>query len=426
MAATNRAAESREAIIFLCVLRRSVLLNQSLVVTAPLSLATTRRRIRAVASNQSPFSDDLFQRLQSRHSNMRMLARITGLLWLVLLPLMATGQGTVAPTFAAPESSSINSLLTRAQSSLQSGDLIAAGAALQSVLTLEAGNKPARRTLIQLLLRQGLLAEAATHAQTLARLYPDDTETIFLRALVAFQSGQLSEAAALAERCLQRDAQLAEGHKLLALAAYLQRQLDKFESHIKTAAKLNPADPEPSYHLGRYYFEDKRYEEALGAFKRVGQLQPDHFKAHYYAGLVYESQNETAAAKQEFQAAINIIERTQARYAWPYADLGQLLCKEGEEERGLNWLYRAVRHDPTSPYAHYHYAKALFRKEATHEVKQELLAAIRLDPGYADAHYLLARYYQKTGAAQLAKEAFARFEEIKKNPAPSPYGVRRW
>lgn len=357
---------------------------------------------------------------------MRMLARITGLLWLALLPLGAAGQGTVAPTFAAPESHSINSLLGRAQTSLQQGDLPAAAAALQSALTLDAGNKPARRALIQLLLRQGRLSEATAHAQTLAQLYPDDTETVFLRALVAFQSGQLTEAAALAERCLQRGDHLAEAHKLLALAAYLQRQLDKFESHIKAAAKLNPADPEPHYHLGRYYFEDKRYEEALGAFKVAGQLQPEHFKARYYAGLVYESQNEMAAAKQEYQTAISIIERARARYAWPYTDLGQLLCQEGEEERGLSWLYRAVRHDPASPYAHYHYAKALFRKGATPEVEQELRVALKLDPGYGDAHYLLARYYQKTNQAQLAKEAFARFEEIKKNPAPSPYGVRRW
>lgn len=357
---------------------------------------------------------------------MRTLARITALLWLVLLPVAAAGQGIVSTPFATAETTPINSLLARAQTSLQRGDLTAAAAALQAVLALEAGNKPARKTLIQLLLGQGRLPEAAAHVQTLARFYPDDAETIFLRALVAFQSGELAQAAALAERCLQRGAQVAEAHKLLALAAYLQRQLDKFELHIKAAAKLNPADPEPHYHLGRYYFEDKRYEEALSAFKTVFKFQPDHFKAHYYAGLVYESQNEMAPAQQEFQAAINIIERAQARYAWPYAEMGRLLCNEGEEARGLGWLYRAVRHDPASPYAHYHYAKALFRRGATEEVKQALLSAIKLDPGYGDAYYLLARYYQKTGAAQLAKETFARFEEIKKNPAPSPYGVRRW
>jgi tetratricopeptide (TPR) repeat protein len=344
----------------------------------------------------------------------------------MLMPVAAAGQGSAAPPFATPENISVNSLLIRAQTSLQRGDLAAASADLQAALALEAGHKPARKTLIQLLLRQGRLSEATAHVQTLARFYPDDAETVFLRALVAFQTGDLTQAAELAERCLQRGDQRAGAHKLLALAAYLQRQLDKFELHIKAAAKLNPADAEPHYHLGRYYFEGKRYKEALGAFKTVFQLQPDHFKAHYYAGLVYEGQNQMEPAKQEFQTAISIIERAQARYAWPYAELGRLLCNEGDAERGLGWLYRAVRHDPASPYARYHYAKALFRQGATAEVKQELLAAIKLDPGYGDAYYLLARYYQKTGEAQLAKETFARFEEIKKNPAPSPYGVRRW
>jgi Tfp pilus assembly protein PilF len=54
------------------------------------------------------------------------------------------------------------------------------------------------------------------------------------------------------------------------------------------------------------------------------------------------------------------------------------------------------------------------------------MEAIKLDPGYGDAYYLLARYYQRTGESQLAKDTFAKFEEIKKNPTPSPYGVRRW
>jgi len=85
-----------------------------------------------------------------------------------------------------------------------------------------------------------------------------------------------------------------------------------------------------------------------------------------------------------------------------------------------------VRNDPASPHALYHYAKALFQKDPSAEVKQAVQEAIRLDPGYSEAYYLLARYYQKTGEAQLAKETFAKFEELKKHPLPSPYGLRRW
>jgi superkiller protein 3 len=361
---------------------------------------------------------------------MRALAKFTMISALFLLPVVALGQGSeVVRRPSASDSvsdTSVAKLLANAQSSLQRGDVQGATAFLDQALALDGKNRPARKTLIQLMLLQGRLKEAEAQVQAFARFYPDDTETFFLRALIAFQNGQLEQASELAESCLKRGDRRGEVYKLLAMSEYLLRRFDKFETHIREAARLNPLDPDPHYHLGRYYFEDKRYEQSLAAFKKAFELHPDHFKAHYYAGLVFEGQNEIEQAKREFQSAIRIIDQLKVRYAWPYSDLGRLLVNEDDYDRGIGWLYRAVRNDPTSPYARYHYAKGLFRKGASFEVKQELMEAIKLDPGYGDAWYLLARYYQKTGEEQLAKDTFAKFEEIKKNPPPSPYGVRRW
>ncbi len=354
---------------------------------------------------------------------------ITALLAFVLLPLVAFGQGgetaRIQPLNELKSNAPIAQLLAEAQSSLQRGDLSGATKILDRALAFDDRNRPARKTLIRLMLLQGRLKEAEEQVQTFARFYPDETETLFLRALVALQNGRLQQASELAEGCLKRGDRSPEVHKLLAMSEYLLRRFDRFETHIREAAKLNPHDPDPHYHLGRYYFEDKRYEEALEAFKKAVQLHPDYFKARYYAALVHEGQNQVEQSRQELQAAVGVIDRLKIRYAWPYADLGRLLVDD-DYDRGIGWLYRAIRNDPSSPYARYHYAKALFRKGATFEVKQELMEAIRLDPGYGDAYYLLARYYQKTGEEQLAKETFAKFEEIKKNPQPSLYGVRRW
>ncbi len=317
-------------------------------------------------------------------------------------------------------------LLQQAQASVQRGDFNAAIPLLEQALQRQGQHKPARKALIQLLLRQARTNEAEAHIAIFARLHPEDTEPTFLRAVLAFQNGQIPQAAAAAQQCLARGDQRAEVYKLLAICEYLQKQYDKFELHINAAAKQNPMDAEPHYHLGRYYFENKRYEDALARFTTVFKLQPDHYKAHYYAGLVYEGQNELEKAKQAYQTCISVIERLKVRYAWPYAELGKILTNGDDYERGIGWLYRAVRNDPDSPYAHYGYAKALFRKAASPEVKDELLMALKLDPGYGDALYLLARYYQKIGAVELAKETFTRFEEVKNNPVPSPFGVRRW
>ncbi|HEX4946609.1 MAG TPA: tetratricopeptide repeat protein [Blastocatellia bacterium] len=357
-----------------------------------------------------------------------MLRRIVPSLALIGLIASLTFAQQIPPvqTIDLMAETAVAPLLQQAQASVQRGDFKAAISLLEQALQQQSQHKAARKALIQLLMRQARTQEAADHIETFARFYPTDTEPVFLRAALAFQNGQIPQAATFAQQCLERGDKRAEVYKLLAICEYLQQQYEKFELHINAAAKQNPLDADPHYHLGRYFFENKRYAEALTRFTTVFKLQPDHFKAHYYAGLVYEGQNQLEQAKQAYQTAIGIIDKLKIRYAWPFAELGKLLVNEDDYERGLGWFYRAVRNDPDSPYAHYGYAKALFRKEATSEVKDELLTALKLDPGYADALYLLARYYQKTGAEQLAKDTFTKFEEIKKNPMPSPFGVRRW
>jgi protein O-GlcNAc transferase len=248
------------------------------------------------------------------------------------------------------------------------------------------------------------------------------------KAQASLERGDLSGAAALLEQALSLDKSqknAAELSKRLAMVEYLLRQFDRFEKHIREAIRLNPIDADAHYHLGRHFFEEKRYREAKGAFQEALKIQPMHYKARYYAGLVHEGENDGEGAKREFQAAIRIIEGLKVRYAWPFTDMGKWLVNEGDYERGIGWLYRATRNDPKSPHAWYHYAKALFQKEPSFEVKEALLVAIRLDPGYSEAYYLLARFYQKTGEEELAKETFAKFDELKKNPIPSPFGLRR-
>lgn len=357
---------------------------------------------------------------------MQML-RCVNRVWVFGLLLSLFGSYACAWAQEIPtQETAVAHLLEQAQGSLQRGDLPAATHFLTQTLSLQSNHRAARKTLIQILLQQNKFSEAESQAHVLAQQAPGDVETFYLRGLIAFQQGNLAQATEFNTQCLKLNPKYSAAHKLLALTAYLQRQFEPFEQHIRTAARLDPLDPDPHYHLGRYYFEDKRYEAALREFKTVFQLAPNHYKARYYAGLVYEGQSEMALAKQEMQAAIRLVEQLKVPYAWPFADLGRLLVNEGEYERGLGWLYRAVRNDPASPYAHFNYAKALFRQGTTFEVKAELEVALKLDPNYSEAWYLLGRYYKKAGQEQLAKETFAKFEESKKNPAPSPYGVRRW
>src|SRR5262249_10290811 len=129
---------------------------------------------------------------------MRAIARTTVLLAFTLLPSVVLGQATDP---ARPQSSddfsrnvSVSRLLENAQTSMQRGDQAGTMTALRQAVALDEKHKPARKALIQLLLLQGNLKEAEEQVQTFARLHPEETESLFLRALVAFQSGRFEQA----------------------------------------------------------------------------------------------------------------------------------------------------------------------------------------------------------------------------------------
>src|SRR5262245_62291672 len=209
------------------------------------------------------------------------ITNTTILFALILHPSVVSGQASVP---ARPQSSddfgrsvSVSQLLANAESGMRRGDQAGAMSALRQAVALDEGHKLARKALIQLLLLQGSLKEADEQAQTFARLHPEETEAFYLRAMVAFQSGRLREASEWAEACLKRGDRRGEVHKLFALSEYLQQRFEAFETHIRQAAKLDPLDPDPHYHLGRYYFEEKSYEQALGEFRKAIELQTDNF-----------------------------------------------------------------------------------------------------------------------------------------------------
>jgi tetratricopeptide (TPR) repeat protein len=216
-----------------------------------------------------------------------------------------------------------------------------------------------------------------------------------------------------------------EVYKVLALSEYLLQDTTHFEADIQAVLKKYPQDAEARYFLARYLFEIKRYSDALNSFQLVVSLQPDHYKAHYYMGLLHVAAGEADLARTEFETSIKIIESQNIAYAWPFAELGRMLNDAGQREQAIEWLSRGIRNDLACPRNYYEYARAQFEQGAMTEVKRALLEALHLDPGYSEAYYLLARYYRKSGDNQASTKILAKFKDLKSHPIPSPYGLPR-
>jgi tetratricopeptide (TPR) repeat protein len=346
---------------------------------------------------------------------------------LILLTALVCGQSGAQflPVSAARPNVEASQLIAQARANMNRGDFEGERTALEQALALAPTHRKARLALTDVFMRLGRWKEAEDQAQTLVEQFPADTEPVFLLAMIAMRRGDPQTAKELAVRCLARGDTRPEVYKVLALSGYLLQDTGQFEANIRAVLEKNPQDAEAQYFLARYLFEVKRYSESLDFFERVIALQPDHYKAHYYIGLLHVAEGEADLSRTDFEASIKIVESKNIAYAWPFADLGRVLNDAGETGQAIEYLSRGIRNDPACPRNYYEYARALFQKCATAEVKQALLEAVRLDPGYTEAYYLLARYYRKSGENQTATQVLAKFKELKSHPIASPYGLPR-
>lgn len=97
--------------------------------------------------------------------------------------------------------------------------------------------------------------------------------------------------------------------------------------------------------------------DAIAAYKKCLELDPEHAAAHINLGTLYYNRRDYAGAEKHYRAAI----AADPRYALAYFDLGNVLDETGR------------------------------LPEAAQAYKQ----AIQLAPTYADAHYNLALAYEK-------------------------------
>lgn len=320
---------------------------------------------------------------------------------------------------------SVDELRDAAQRALDRGRLNEARSLLNDLLEYERTNVLARLALVDVLMRLYEWEEAEKEIELLQEIAPRNPRTFHMAAAVAFRQGEFKRSEELASRAIRLDPAQIESYRVRALSRYMLQDQEGYRSDLELILERDPDNVDAHYHLGRYFYEKQLFEQGLAAFQRVIEIEPDHYRALYFLGWCYQAAGQLKEAENHYRESIEIIEKEKAVYGWPYADLGDLLLSRGEEEEGLGWIYRSVRNDPELAYAHFKYAGALLVNEASDEIERHLKRAIDLDPGYAEAYYLLGRYYSKVGDREKARIAFERFQELRENPQPSPRGTRR-
>src|SRR6266849_2588582 len=154
--------------------------------------------------------------------------------------------------------------------------------------------------------------------------------------------------------------------------------------------------------------EDKKWPEAIDAYKLAIRLDPNYAKAYGGLGDVYlnsgNSEQALVAYKEQVRLAPN---DAQAQY-----DLGYFYNFMGRHGEAFAPLVKATSLDPTFAEAFYGIGYAYLRGADFEKSISFLRSAIRLKPDYGDAYYGLGQAYARLGKADLANEQLKKLNTV--------------
>lgn len=308
---------------------------------------------------------------------------------------LANGQGSNAEaTFRKlvdknPKAVQAYYLLASAQA--QVGNTKSAIESLNKALELQPNHVPSTVALASLKLESGQSKEATDLVRQLQKRHPDSAIGFELEGDIASKSGKFDEAAKLFETAYQK-----APSPTLAVKLYQTRnklgQADAIEA-LTRWLKMHPDDVGMSLQVAMAYQVEKRDKEAISAYERVIQKQPENVVALNNLAWLYQEGGD--------KRAIDYAERA---YRLKPEDpavadtLGWLLVQRGDARRGIAILQEAVMRAPHISEIRYHMAVGLKKAGRLDEARNELERLLRDDKDFAkvaEARALLTQLQKK-------------------------------
>ena len=205
--------------------------------------------------------------------------------------------------------------------------------------------------------------------------------------------------------------------KLQSDAYFLTGREVEAERSLEAAEKAAPKDPDVPYALGRIYYQQHRYREAMGQFQKTIRLDAKAYKAYDNLGLCLEALNDTQGATYAFKKSLELVYKDHTDYDWPYGNLAELMMKLEDYQQAFELAAEAASRNPHSARNFFLTGKALSKLEKWELSERWLKRATELDGDYAEAHYLLARVYRML---RRDREASAELDTFRKIAATQP------
>lgn len=171
--------------------------------------------------------------------------------------------------------------------------------------------------------------------------------------------------------------------------------------------------PEAHYALGRMFYEQGRYPEAVDRLERVVRSEPQNFKAHDNLGLCYDILQEDTKALHHFFRALDLVKSAHQDYDWAHANLADFFLKRNEAGKAFQLAAEAAQRNPSAARNFYLTGRALVMLKRDENSIRWFREAVRLDGTHAEARFQLGQALKRLGRETEATEQLRIFRQLK-------------
>lgn len=178
------------------------------------------------------------------------------------------------------------------------------------------------------------------------------------------------------------------------------KQIPQGITKLRAAAEIANESAPLNLFIGEHFFRQGKTKLARAYLTKAHAALPEDLRISLLLGLTCADDGEVELAKVLLSSATA---HGTASFAGHYG-LGWVFVTEKNWRRALGEFKRALTARP-SPEAHYVLGCLYYELNRDTLAVRHLRKATEMDAGYAEAFYLLAQVYERTGRKELARQA---------------------
>ncbi len=208
-----------------------------------------------------------------------------------------------------------------------------------------------------------------------------------------YKRGQMPKTVSLAQELIKNYPDQFILWNLLGAANISLNQTSNALVAFKKVTELNPDYADGFNNLGLTLQSIRRFGEAINCYKKALSIKPDFADAHNNLGNALKDEGNLKEAIKAYKKAISL----RLNYAEAHNNLGVAFQEEGALTEAIECYKKAFSIKPNFADAYYNVANTLKEQRKLNEAIQTYKKAISLRPDYVEANYNLSLVYLLNG-----------------------------